>query len=58
MARPESDWEIEYVCMARIFKERGIERKCSCPNCTGKKGPGRPAAPEFPELLKGAVKDA
>jgi hypothetical protein len=57
MARPETLFDAEVVCMAKIFKERGVETKCSCPTCAGKPKVGRPKCVEFPELLKNAVKE-
>jgi hypothetical protein len=56
MARPETLFEAEYVCVATERKKRGYTTKCACPNCTDPQHkPGRPKTVEFPDLLKGAV---
>lgn len=58
MARNETLFEEEIVCVKKLFVDHGIEAKCRCPRCTDR-GKRMPKKCDIfaPELLANATKD-
>jgi hypothetical protein len=58
MANPEALNETQYICVRKLFYDNKVDKKCSCPHCTGR-GKRKPlkADIEFPELITNATKE-
>ena len=57
MARQETLFEEEIICVKTLFAENNVEAKCTCPTCTGR-GNRMPKKDEIfaPEMLENATR--